>query len=111
MKDTTEIIVKIIFSIVLILISTYLIPYLKTLRDDVRWQKLINMVEAAVNAAEQTIKEPGSGKEKKEMVVKFVTKWMVEQGISVTEDEVDALIEAAVKRMNDKSQYIIAEEV
>ena len=102
MKDTTEIIVKIIFSIVLILISTYLIPYLKTLRDDVRWQKLINMVEAAVNAAEQTIKEPGSGKEKKEMVVKFVTKWMVEQGISVTEDEVDALIEAAVKKMNEK---------
>ena len=102
MKDTTEIIVKIIFSIVLILVSTYLIPYLKTLRDDVRWQKLINMVEAAVNAAEQTIKEPGSGKEKKEMVVKFVTKWMEEQGISVTEDEVDALIEAAVKKMNEK---------
>ena len=102
MKDTTEIIVKIIFSIVLILISTYLIPYLKTLRNDVRWQKLINMVEAAVNAAEQTIKEPGSGKEKKEMVVKFVTKWMEEQGINVTEDEVDALIEAAVKKMNEK---------
>lgn len=102
MKDATEIIVKIIFSIVLILVSTYLIPYLKTLRDDVRWQKLINMVEAAVNAAEQTIKEPGSGKEKKEMVVKFVTKWMEEQGISVTEDEVDALIEAAVKKMNEK---------
>jgi len=102
MKDVTEILVKIIFSIVLILISTYLIPYLKTLRDDVRWQKLINMVEAAVNAAEQTIKEPGSGKEKKEMVVKFVTKWMEEQGISVTEDEVDALIEAAVKKMNEK---------
>ena len=111
MKDATEIIVKIIFSIILILISTYLIPYLKTLRDDTKWKKFLDMVYDAVDAAEQIIKEKGSGAQKKEMVTKFIKEYLEKIGVSVTEEELNILIEAAVKRMNDKSQYITIEEV
>ena len=106
MNEVTSIILKIVVSIICALITGYLIPYLKTLRDDARWQRLINMVETAVEAAEQTVKEPGSGAEKKKMVLSFVSDWLTKQGIAVTEDELDKLVEAAVKKMNDSKQKV-----
>jgi LL-H family phage holin len=102
MNDVTSIILKIVVGILFAIITRYLVPYLKTLRDDARWKRLIDMVETAVLAAEQTVKDPKSGPEKKEMVLKFVSDWFVKQGIDVTAEELDKLIEAAVKTMNDK---------
>ena len=102
MNEITSIIIKIAVGLCFVLITKYLIPYLKTLRDDARWKRLIDMVETAVLAAEQTMKDPKSGPEKKEMVLKFVSDWFVKQGIEVTPDELDKLIEAAVKSMKDK---------
>lgn len=104
--EITDILIKIVVGVCLALITNFLIPYLKTLRDDARWQRLINMVQTAVEAAEQTMKEPGSGAEKKKMVLTFVSDWLVKQGINVTEEELDKLVEAAVKKMNDSKQKV-----
>ena len=106
MDNVSEILFRVIISIICALVTGYLVPYLKTLRDDARWQRLIDMVQTAVEAAEQTIKEPGSGKEKKEAVVKFVSEWLTKQGITVTPEELDLLIEAAVKKMNDSKTKV-----
>lgn len=105
-KEITDILVKIVVGICVALVTKFLIPYLKTLREDARWLRLINMVETAVEAAEQIVKEPGSGAEKKKMVLSFVSDWLTKQGISVTEDELDKLVEAAVKKMNDSKQKV-----
>lgn len=104
MNESTEIMLKIVVGICFALITKYLIPYLKTLRDDARWKRLIDMVQTAVEAAEQTMKDPKSGPEKKKAVIKFVSDWLNKQGISVTEEELDKLIEAAVKTMNDNKK-------
>ena len=101
-NDVTDIVVKIVVGLCFALITKFIIPYLKTLRDDARWKRLIDMVQTAVEAAEQTIKSPGSGAEKKEEVLKFVSDWLTKQGIEVTSEELDNLIESAVKKMNDK---------
>ena len=106
MTDVTGIIVKIVVGICFALITKYLIPYLKTLRDDARWKRLIDMVQTAVEAAEQTMKDPKSGPEKKKEVIKFVSDWLNKQGISVTEEELDKLVESAVKTMNDKKAKV-----
>ena len=110
MNDYMSIIVKIVVSVLLVIISRYLIPYLKSLYDDVKWKKFLDMVYDAVDAAEQIIKEPKSGEQKKEMVVSFIKEYLSKLGVTVTEEELNILIEAAVKRMNDKSQYITIEE-
>lgn len=99
--EAIDILIKIVVGLCLALTTKYLIPYLKTIREDVRWQRLIDMVQTAVEAAEQTIKDPKSGKEKKKEVMKFVSEWLTKQGINITEEELDKLVEAAVKKMND----------
>ena len=103
-NEITNILIKIVVGVCFALTTRYLIPYLKTLREDARWQRLINMVQTAVEAAEQTMKDPGSGAEKKKAVMQFVSDWLKKQGIDVTTEELDKLVEAAVKVMNDNKK-------
>lgn len=99
MDEITMMILKVVVSICAALITAYVMPYLKTLRDDKRYAMLFDMVALAVRAAEQTITGSGLGAIKKAEVVKFVSEWLYGKGINITEDELDQLIEAAVYQM------------
>ena len=99
MNDVTFMLLKIVVSVCAALITAYAVPYLKELKKDSRWAAVIDMIELAVRAAEQTIREPGQGKMKKAEVLKFVSEWLERNGIGITEDELDQLIEAAVYQM------------
>lgn len=99
MDEITMMILKVVVSICAALITAYIMPYLKTLRDDKRYAMLFDMVALAVRAAEQTITGSGQGAVKKAEVVKFVSEWLFGKGINITEDELDQLIEAAVYQM------------
>lgn len=101
MNDITFNILKIVIAVASVLITTYLIPYIKTKTQDARYQKLLHIVEVAVKAAEQTI-GGGQGKIKKEEVIAFVTDWMVNHGIMITQEELSQLIEAAVYGMKQE---------
>lgn len=100
MNDITFNILKIVVAICTALISAYLIPYIRTQLHDKKYEKLLSIVEIAVRAAEQTITGSGQGKIKKEEVVQFVTAWMIEHGIMITQEQLSQLIEAAVYNMN-----------
>jgi LL-H family phage holin len=102
MEDITMMILKIVVSICAALITVYVVPYLKTLRQDKRYASLMDMVEVAVKAAEQTIKEPGQGDYKKAEVIAFVSDWMMEHGIKISQDELSQLIECAVFSMHQE---------
>ncbi|WP_034465896.1 phage holin [Butyrivibrio proteoclasticus] len=99
MNEVTFNILKIVVSVVSALVAVYLIPFIKAKTADVKYQKLLDMVEVAVRAAEQTIKGSGQGAAKKEEVIKFVTDWMMEHGVTITYDQLEQLIEAAVFNM------------
>ena len=101
MNDITFTILKVVVSICAALITVYVIPYLKTLRQDKRYASLLDMVEIAVRAAEQTIGS-GQGKLKKEEVITFVTNWMVNHGVSITQEQLEQLIEAAVYQLKNE---------
>ena len=75
MNDVISIIFKIAIAATFAVITKYLIPYIKSKYDDVRWNRLIDMVQVAVEATEQTIHE--KGEVKKEDVVIFVTNWLI----------------------------------
>lgn len=100
MNDLTFDILKIIVSISCALISAYLIPFIHSKLQDVKYQNLLEIVEIAVRAAEQTVAGAGKGKRKKQEVITFVTTWAKEHGVSITEEQLSQLIEAAVFNMN-----------
>ena len=90
----------IVVMIVTTIITRYLVPYFKAQAKDTQYAQLLDIVSMAVRAAEQTIKESGQGKAKKAEVLAFVSNWLAENNIHITEDQLDRLIEAAVYTMN-----------
>ena len=101
MNEITFTILKIVISISAALISAFVTPLLKEKLADIKYRRLLEMVEIAVKAAEQTI-GAGHGNIKKEEVINFVTNWMLSHGIMITEEQLDQLIEAAVYAMNNE---------
>lgn len=99
MNDLTFNILKLVVSVVCALIAVYLVPYLKNKLQDEKYAQLLYMVEVAVRAAEQTIGS-GEGKLKKEEVMSFVLRWMADNGIKITEEQLSQLIESTVFNMN-----------
>lgn len=99
MNDITFNILKVAVSICAALITAYLIPYLRTLKEDRRYMSLVDMVEVAVRAAEQTFRQSGQGAQKKEEVLNFISEYMTTHGFSISSYQLDQLIECAVYQM------------
>lgn len=91
MIDIT-IIIEALIGILVAVITTFIIPWIKEKIDTERYEKAKNAVVIAVKAAEQIYRETGLGKEKKAYVVNFLR----EKGFVFDEEYIDAMIEAAV---------------
>ena len=91
MYDATPI-VNLILSIIGVLITYVLVPYIKS-KTSISEQEEINAwVKIAVSAAQQLYKGDDRGKEKKE----YVLKWLADRNIKYDAAKIDAMIEAAV---------------
>jgi len=99
MNDITFDILKVVISICAALVTVYAIPYLKTLKEDRRYAQILEMVDVAVRAAEQTIKGAGKGVEKKKEVENIIYAWLLEKGIEITPEQINQLIECAVYQL------------
>lgn len=83
-------------ALVAAVITAVVIPYIKS-RTTAQQQAEINAwVKIAVTAAEQIYRGSGRGEEKKA----YVLNWLAEHGITLDEDRIDALIEAAVYELD-----------
>lgn len=100
MNDITFDVLKIVISVCAALITAYAVPYFKALREDSRYEALVDMVEVAVRAAEQTFRGSGQGVRKKEEVLNFISEWMQSHGIHIDSYQLDQLIECAVYQIN-----------
>lgn len=95
MYDLTPII-EAIAALIGVVITCILVPFIRS-KTTAEQQKEINAwVKIAVSAAEQIFKGSGRGEEKKQ----YVIAWLKERGFTVDENELDALIEAAVYELN-----------
>jgi LL-H family phage holin len=101
MNDVTFIILKLVISICAALITAYVIPYIKTLRNNKRYASLLDIVEVAVKAAEQSLKNE-TGEFKKSEVLAYVCHWLEQNGIKVEMEQLDKLIECAVYQMKQE---------
>lgn len=99
MNDLTFNVLKLAISVCTILVTIYVIPYIKAKIAADKYSELIDTIERAVRAAEQTI-GAGNGPVKKDEVMAFILEYVSKEGIKVTQDVIDQLIEAAVFSMN-----------
>lgn len=100
MAEYVTMLFEVVISVAIVLAVRYAIPYVKALLANEEYAKVSEIVTVAVRAAEQTIRESGQGKVKKAQVIAFVSAWLNENNIHVTEDTLDRLIECAVKTLN-----------
>lgn len=102
MNELTFDILKIVVSVCAAIITVYAVPYLKTLKEDRRYAQILDMVDVAVRAAEQTIKGSGKGMEKKKEVENIIYAWLMEKGIEITPEQINQLIECAVYQLKQE---------
>ena len=86
----------VILSIVSVLIAGVLIPLLKQKYGKEKVTSVLEAVDIAVKAAEQIYTKSGQGQLKK----KYVLMRLNEQGIKLSEKELDDMIEASVLELN-----------
>jgi len=99
MYDITEI-VKIILTLISLVITTFVIPYIKSKTTKEQLEEINAWVKIAVDAAEQIYIGNGRGKEKK----KYVIDWLEARNIKYDADKIDAMIEAAVYALKKKGE-------
>ena len=81
----------IIMSLAIVVVTRYLVPYLKARLTAAEQEGLIQLIENLVQAAEQIFSGEKMGEQKKEYVVNALS----EKGVLITES-VNAMIESAV---------------
>lgn len=91
----------VVVMIVCTLLTAYVIPFLKAKVKNTEYDELLDTIFRAVRAAEQKIKESGMGQIKKAQVIAYVKSWLAAKKITITEEQLDTLIEAAVFIMKE----------
>lgn len=95
MTDWTPII-EAVMALIGAVITAVVIPYIRSRTTAQQRAEINAWVRIAVSAAEQLYKGSGRGEEKKA----YVLEWLGAHGVTVDENRLDALIEAAVYELN-----------
>lgn len=99
-SELITMIVKIIFAVLSVAITYYLLPFLESLKENYTDEKFKAFLNESVRAAEQVIKGNGKGSEKKDKVLKEVSVWLLKNKIEISETELNNMIESLVYDMN-----------
>lgn len=94
MTDITPII-SAALTLIAAIITTFLVPFIRSKLDTEQMEKLRVYIETAVEAAEMIYTGTGMGETKK----KYVLEYLEHLGVSLDSDTLDNLIESAVLRL------------
>lgn len=87
---------KAIISVVLILVSAYVIPWLKSYVGQNKYDMVVEFAEIVVRSAEKMY-SPEEWAQKKAYAVNMLEKKAKEVGLNLNEKEINAIIEGAVQ--------------
>lgn len=96
MTDITNV-TSAVVTLIVALITTFLIPWLKTKLDAEKFEKVKAWTKVAVQAAEMIYSGEGRGEEKKAYVVEFLNS----KGYSIDIESINNLIESAVLELKN----------
>ena len=101
MTDLTPI-VNAVITLIAAIVTTFLIPWIKSKIDAAKLAQIVEWVGIAVRAAEQIYNESGMGEKKKQYVLDF----LADKGFTLDPNSINAMIEAAVKNLNiEQNKY------
>lgn len=103
MIDLTPI-VNAAITLAALLITTFLIPWIRTQISSEKLEQVKKWTSVGVKAAEMIYRESGMGEAKK----KYVQEFLAGKGCKLDVDTVDALIEATVRQMQQEAFEIVA---
>ena len=98
MSEITFEALKLVVMIVAVLIARYLIPWLKASVDEYKMEQIYTIIQSGVQMAQQ-VHASESGETRKAIVVNYVRRMLSEKGFTMSEEEIDTLIEAFVKQL------------
>ena len=104
---TPEMITKVtecVLTVIVLLVSAYLIPWLKTKISEEKLEELEKFCEQAVRAAEQ-LYTPEEYKLKKAYVLSLINEQIEKLGLGLNEAEIDAIIEGIVNYVKHNKAY------
>lgn len=81
------------------IVTCFVAPFIKEKIGAERLAKYEHWTNIAVKAAEMMWVNSGCGKEKKQFVVEFLNNMFNKKKVVITEQQIEILIEAAVKQM------------
>ena len=99
MNDILFELLKAVIVLAVVLLTRYALPYLKQVVERSRYEWVLQWVDVAVRSAEQTIQE--GGQEKKAIVTEFIREQLIQKKISLSDEQLNNLIESAVYAMNE----------
>lgn len=100
----------ILIAVFFVIAGIYVVPWIKEKKNQIKDNRIMAIVDAAVRAAEQTMKE-SLGAEKRAYVLEFVSNWLKSNGYAVDWDTVRKYLEASVFTMNQEETYVITDEI
>lgn len=96
MNDILFEVLKAATVLVIVLLTRYAVPWIKQQVENTKYAWIIQCTELAVRSAEQTILGSKTGPEKKAIVTKFLKEQLQQKNISISDEQLNTLIEAAV---------------
>lgn len=99
MREIVLELLKLTIMIVAMLLTRYVVPWLKAKTQNETMHTLIDWAIQAVLAAEQAHKAQ-SGPERKAIVTRFIKQILEQKNLALSDEEIDVMIEAAVRQMN-----------
>lgn len=91
-------VVKIFVMVAVLVITRYLVPWIKQKIGADKLAEIENWAKQAVLMVQQVYKD-WAGEDKKAYVTKFLKELLMAKNISISDEQLDILIEAAVKQM------------
>lgn len=98
MNDILFEILKLIVMVAVLVITRYIVPMIRDKIDTDKTVAIAEWAKKAVLYAQQTMWQ-ASGQERKVIVTKFLKEMLTAKNIAISDEQIDVLIEAAVKEM------------
>lgn len=96
-------VIKIVVMVVALVVARYLVPWLKEKIGADRMAQIEKWTKYAVEMAQQ-VHWSRPGKDRKAIVTEFLREILTAKNISISDEQLDVLIEAAVKEMKMQDQ-------
>lgn len=99
MREITLEALKLLIMVTVLVLTRFVVPWLKAKTQNETMQAVLDWTMQAVLAAEQA-HQAQTGAERKYIVTEFIKNILIQKNISLSDEELNTLIEAAVLQMN-----------